>query len=173
MARLMRRGEHRAAYGFTYVAVLVWVALVGVGLSVTGELWRTTMQREREAELLFVGEQFRRALNAYYTQSPGVQRFPPTLEALLRDERFPGVRRHLRRIYVDPVTGKAEWGVVRQPGGGIVGVHSLSKQRPLRTGNFTGAEEAFAGKQRYSDWVFRADAAAYTGPAVPAAGAQR
>jgi hypothetical protein len=70
------------------------------------------------------------------------------------------VRRHLRKIYVDPMTGSAEWGVVKQPEGGIVAVHSLSHARPLRTGNFTGAREAFAGRQKYSEWVFRAEAAA-------------
>ncbi len=153
------RPRARPATGYTYVAVLIWVALVGLGLAVTGELWHTTMQRERETELLFVGEAFRRALNSYHDGSPGLQRFPRTLEALVRDERHPSVQRHLRKIYRDPMTGQAEWGLVRQPDGGIVGVHSLSTAVPLRRGNFKGYAEAFAGKRRYSEWVFRADAA--------------
>lgn len=156
----MRSGRPPAASGYTYVVVLVWVALAGIGLAVTGDLWRTTAQREREEELLFIGEEFRRAITSYYEGSPGVQRFPPTLAALIRDERYSTVRRHLRKIYVDPMTGKADWGVVKQPEGGIVAVHSLSTARPLRTGNFSGRREAFAGKAKYSEWVFRADAAA-------------
>lgn len=156
----MRTGKRACAAGYTYVVVLIWVALAGVGLAVTGELWRTTMQREREEELLFIGEEFRRAITSYYEASPGAQRFPPSLAALVRDERFPTVRRHLRKIYVDPMTGKAEWGLVKQPEGGIVAVHSLSTARPLRTGNFTGTREAFAGKQKYSEWVFRSDTGA-------------
>lgn len=154
----MGSGRRGSSAGFTYVVVLVWVALVGIGLAITGELWQTAAQREREEQLLFVGEEFRRALNSYYEQSPGVQRFPASLSALLRDERHPAVRRHLRRLYADPMTGKAEWGVVRQPEGGIVGVFSLSTARPLRTGNFSGVREGYAGSRKYSEWVFRADA---------------
>ena len=166
----MRSG--RRSRGYTYVAVLIWVALAGLGLAVTGDLWRTTAQREREAELLFIGEEFRRAIASYYEASPGVQRFPPTLAALLRDERHPTVRRHLRKIYVDPMTGQAEWGLVKRPEGGIVGVHSLSAARPLRVGNFSGHREAFAGKQKYSEWVFAPDAVpAVSGPGTgPQAG---
>jgi type II secretory pathway pseudopilin PulG len=165
------RAARARAGGYTYVAVLLWVALVGVGLATTGEVWKTTAQREREAELLFIGEQFRRALTSYHEASPGAQRFPPTLAALLRDERHPTVRRHLRKVYVDPMTGKPEWGLVRQPDGAIVGVHSLSAERPLRTGNFRGYREAFAGKDKYSDWVFRPDVAAFVAapPATPGA----
>lgn len=160
----MRSGERRSrrpgrARGFTYVAVLVWVALIGTGLAVTGDVWRTTAQRERENELLFIGEEFRRALTAYYESSPGAKRFPVSLGALLKDERYPTVRRYLRKMYVDPMTGRAEWGVVRQPDGGIVAVHSLSAARPLRSANFTASQEEFAGKRSYSEWVFRAEAA--------------
>jgi type II secretory pathway pseudopilin PulG len=157
----MRTGR---AAGYTYVVVLIWVALAGIGLAITGELWRTTAQREREAELLFIGEEFKRAITSYYESSPGVQRFPASLAALVRDERYPTVRRHLRKIYVDPMTGTAQWGLVKQPEGGIVGVYSLSFARPLRTGNFTGAQEEFAGKQKYSDWVFRSEVAAVVMP---------
>lgn len=146
--------------GYTYVVVLIWIALAGVGLALTGSLWSTTAQREREEELLFIGDEFRRAITSYYESSPGVQRFPTTLSALVRDERYPVVRRHLRKIYVDPMTGKPEWGLVRQAEGGIVAVHSMSDGHPLRTGNFTGAREAFAGKRKYSEWVFRSDVAA-------------
>lgn len=155
----MARPTPTGSAGYTYVIVLLWVALAGIGLAVTGEVWRTSAQREREDELLFVGEEFRRAITTYYESSPGVPTFPRSLAALLRDERHVGVRRHLRRVYVDPMTGRAEWGLVRQPDGGIVGVYSLSTAKPLRTGNFRGHQESFAGRQRYAEWVFRSDAA--------------
>ncbi len=166
----MRTGE-RAAAGFTYVIVLVWVALVGLGLGVTGELWRTTAQREREQELLFVGEEFRRAITSYYETSPGVRRFPSRLDVLLQDGRFPTTRRHLRKIYPDPMTGKAEWGLVRQPDGSIVGVRSLSTARPLRTAGYSGLQEAFNGKLKYSDWIFQSPAAVAAAAAAPAVSA--
>ena len=52
---------HRQA-GFTYLTVLFVVAFMGIGLAVTGEVWRTTVLRAREAELLWVGNQYRLAI---------------------------------------------------------------------------------------------------------------
>lgn len=59
----------------------------------------------------------------------------------------------MRRIYSDPVTGKAEWGLV-VVAGRVVGVHSLSQDMPIKVANFEPAEAAFAGKEKYSEWVF-------------------
>jgi len=143
--------------GYSYIFVLVLVALIGVGLAGTGQLWHTVMKRERERELLFVGEQMRRALTMYYDSSPGIKRYPTSLEALLEDRRYPNVRRYLRKIYIDPVTGSRQWGLVTLSDGGIVGVHSLSGERPLKTGGFSPRDEQFTGKTKYSDWVFKAD----------------
>ena len=82
-----RCGIGRAG-GFTYIGLLVAVALVGVGLAVTGEAWRTTARREKERELLFVGDEFRKAIKQYYDGTPGgVRQFPNKLEDLLKDAR--------------------------------------------------------------------------------------
>src|SRR5262245_63821552 len=100
MAALSTRSEQ----GFTYLGILIAMALFGVALAATGEVWRTAAQREREAELLFVGNQFRTAFMNYYANSPvGKQRFPRTLDDLVEDSRLPVTRRHLRRIYPDPM----------------------------------------------------------------------
>jgi hypothetical protein len=64
------------------------------------------------------------------------------------------VQRYLRRIYVDPMTGSKEWGLVRAADGGIAGVHSLSEATPLKTANFPAGNEDLAGKTRYADWRF-------------------
>jgi len=147
----MRR---RYAGGITYLWALLAVALMGGALAAVAQIWTTAAQREREAELLFIGEQFRRAIGSYYEASPGpVKQFPPALTDLLADARFPGVRRHLRRIYPDPMTQSGEWALVRGPGNGIVGVHSTSQVHPLRT-HFTQGLEDFASAQAYSAWVF-------------------
>lgn len=136
-------------------------------------MWHTNTVREREAELLFIGQQFRQAIRSYYESSPEAARtFPPTLDDLIEDRRLPVVRRHLRRIWRDPVTGKAEWGLVRMPDGRITGVHSLSTERPRKIAEFPAGMETFATATRYRDWVFDfrpgADAAAV--PATPATG---
>lgn len=141
--------------GFTYLWTLMLVAALGVGLSIAAESYATAARRDREQELRFVGREFRDAIRSYYQIQivAGKHEYPPTLEALLRDNRFPGVRRHLRRIYTDPMTGSAEWGVVRV-NGRVAGVHSLSDKTPLKQDNFEPDEASLRQRERYRDWVF-------------------
>lgn len=141
--------------GFTYLAALLAVALMGIGLAAIGVVWHTAQQREKERELLFVGHQFRKAIGAYYQKTPGVgKRYPRTMEALLQDDRALVPLRHLRQVYADPLTGKMDWGVVPAPDGGIMGVYSLSEEAPVKTGNFHDANKDFEGKHKYADWKF-------------------
>jgi type II secretory pathway pseudopilin PulG len=145
----------RCERGFTYLGILIAMALFGVALAATGEVWRTASQREREQELLFVGSEFRNAFTSYYfATSLGQPRYPRALEDLVEDHRTAVPRRHLRRIYADPVTGKPEWGLIDAPGGGIAGVYSRSEAKPLKTGNFAPPDRRFEGAERYSDWKF-------------------
>jgi len=141
--------------GFTYIGVLVLVALMGIALAAAGQVWHTFQQREKEQELLFIGQQFRLALDRYSNHTPGqARRAPLRLEELLRDPRHPGVQRYLRKIYPDPMTGRAEWGLITGPDGEIYGMHSLSDDEPLKKSNFGLADRRFEGKMKYSDWVF-------------------
>ena len=148
----MRRQQQS---GFTYLMVLFAVAFMGVVLAAAGETWQSVRQREREVELLFVGNAFRHAIGGYYDGTPGpAKRFPRSLEELLKDPRYLATRRYLRKIYVDPVTGKSEWGLVKAPDGGIIGVHSLSAAAPIKRENFPAGLEAFAAAKQYADWKF-------------------
>lgn len=141
--------------GFTYLAALLAVALLGTGLAAIGVVWHTAQQREKERELLFVGHQFCKAIESYYQKSPGVgKRYPRTLEVLLQDDRFLVPLRHLRQIYADPLTGKTEWGTVPAADGGIMGVYSLSEDEPVKTGGFADADREFEGKSKYAEWKF-------------------
>lgn len=141
--------------GFTYLWVMFTVAITGVLLAGAGQLWRTEAQREKEKELMFVGEQFRLAIGSYYENSPGIpKRYPPSLEKLLLDDRFPTVKRHLRKIFLDPMTGAREWGLITQPAIGITGVHSLSAQAPLKRANFHERYASFSEAKSYKDWKF-------------------
>ena len=74
----------------------------------------------------------------------GQARLPMRLEDLLEDRRSGEVQRHLRRIWRDPLTGRAEWGLVRE-GEGIAGVHSLSTATPVNAPD---------GITRYDEWRF-------------------
>lgn len=141
--------------GFVYLGVLFAVALLGASLAATGTLWQLEQRRERERELLFVGHQFRLAIESYYRQTPGpIKAYPRRLEDLLRDTRFPNTVRHLRRLYRDPITGDAQWGFVRAADGGISGVYSLSDDVPIKVAHFPARDRGSEGKVRYSDWRF-------------------
>jgi len=141
--------------GFTYLAVLFLLALAGITVTATAIVWRIEHQREQEAELLFAGAEFTRAIESYRAVAPDApQPWPRSLDDLLRDPRTPGVRRHLRKIYRDPVHRSREWGLVRTQEGGIVGVHSLSVRTPIRTVPAPGLTMREPG--RYAGWLFTA-----------------
>jgi type II secretory pathway pseudopilin PulG len=141
--------------GFTYLALLFTVAVAGVVLAATGALWSVEAQREREVELLFVGNQFRQAIRSYYEQSPGMlKHYPMNLDELVKDNRYLGVKRHLRRIYTDPIMGRSEWGLLMAPEGGIMGVRSLSDRAPIKRSTFLLRDAMFEGKDMYSEWHF-------------------
>jgi type II secretory pathway pseudopilin PulG len=149
----------RRQQGFTYVAILIFVALAGAGLAAFGEFASHASQREKEAELLFVGNQYRQAIASYFRKE---RSYPKTLAELLEDRRYPMPVRHLRKLYRDPVTGSAAWGLIEAPGGaGIMGVHSLSETAAIKTGNFAARDAALmearnpeAPEVRYKDWKF-------------------
>ncbi|MEO8007876.1 MAG: type II secretion system protein [Betaproteobacteria bacterium] len=144
----------RVRNGFTYVGVLILIALMGIALAGIGMVWSTQKKRENERELLFRGEQYRRAIGQYYERSPGAKQFPKSIDDLLLDPRYPSVRRYLRRPYADPMTGQAEWGLVTGPEGRVTGVFSMSKESPLKRSNFRSDYENFKSAERYSDWQF-------------------
>jgi type II secretory pathway pseudopilin PulG len=148
----------RIQRGFTYLTVLFMVAFMGLGLAVTGEVWHTALVRDKEAQLLYTGNQYRRAIQRYYLSGP--RQYPRTLEDLLKDPRKPGTERYLRKLYPDPLTGKGEWGLVKAPDGGIMGVYSSSEEKPMKVAGFGFADLGLAGAAKYSDWKFLYDPAA-------------
>jgi len=138
--------------GFTYLTILFVVAIMGAGLALVGEVWHTVAVREREAELLYVGNQYRKAIERYYLSGP--RQYPREISDLLKDPRRPGTERYLRQLYPDPLTGKAEWGIVKGPDSGIMGVHSLSTEKAFKSAKFRPRDAAFEGAEKYSDWKF-------------------
>lgn len=156
--------QRRFAAGYTYLLLLFAVAAMGLFAAGAAESWATLAQRERERELLFAGNQYREALRRYYEAIPeAVQRHPAKLEDLLQDTRFAGMRRHLRQLYPDPMTGQADWVLLRN-NERIVGIHSRATGRPLKRDGFDKRDQEFAGAASYTDWKFIAGTA--TAPAT-------
>ena len=140
--------------GFTYIGLLVFVAVLGIGLGATGLVFHHQAQREKEKQLLFAGDQLRRAIQAYYENSPGVKRFPRALVDLLRDDRHVVLQRYLRRIYVDPMTGSTDWVPIIADDGGIMGVHSSYAGVPIKNAAFPPGYDEFRDKNNYTEWKF-------------------
>jgi len=113
--------------------------------------------------LLFIGEQYRRAIGSYYDKSPGNEKqYPEKLDELIEDKRFPTPLRHLRRLYRDPMSTDGEWELIRLQGR-IIGVASRSQQNPVKLAGFGVDQQDFEGATRYADWRFISN-----GSSVPA-----
>lgn len=151
--------------GFTYIGVLMLVAISGIGLAGVGIVWHQDAQREREKELLFIGEAFRHAIGSYYENTPGgTKQYPKKLEDLILDNRFPMTKRHLRKFYTDPFAHESAWGLVLQQGQ-IIGIYSMSELVPIKTTGFLPQYETFGSAGKYSEWKFT-----YTPGSMPSMG---
>jgi type II secretory pathway pseudopilin PulG len=151
----MRHGERQR--GFSYVMMVAALALVGIALAAAGQAWSEQQRRAREQHLLHVGAAYLRAIQSYYDSSPGTQKvLPMRLDELLQDNRYAGMKRHLRQLYADPITGGDEWGLVRTSSGAIAGVYSLSERPSLANGTLTvaGHRVRFGGRYRDAQFVF-------------------
>ena len=157
--------------GYAMAALLVGLAVIAVTTSVALPVWHTAIRREREAELVFRGEQYVHAITLFQRRYAGT--FPPDVDSLVK-------QRLLRRRYVDPMTNSdfrvlyavpsrsatirntsaavATTGSVvngvsmidqgrRTPAGrgGVIGVVSTSTMESLRW---------YRGHRRYSEWTF-------------------
>ena len=149
----------RGQAGFTYLGLIIFVAIIGLVGAATLKIGSLLQRAAAEEELLEIGVAFSAALDSYAAATPrGASPYPPSLAELLKDPRSPAVRRHLRKIYIDPLTGKAEWGIVYLGGGetGVVAIHSLSNAKPLKIANFDSRFKGLDNKEMISEWRFSA-----------------
>lgn len=155
--------------GYLMAASLLLLLLMGLFTLTLVRKWEHEDRAAKERDLLWIGAQFRAALASYAIATPvGMTEAPRRLEDLLRDRRGPQEIQHLRRLYLDPMTGKADWAVVRSARGTIAGIHSTSQGKPMARDGLWPVERQFADAKRYSDWVF-APSPWLLRPATPAA----
>ena len=155
-------------------ALLVSMAVMAIAMTALMPAWRTMAQREKEAELIFRGEQYARAVGLYQRKYAGA--FPPSLDVLLNEKM-------LRKRYVDPVSEDGEFqllyagqdagqaGVAGRPGGPPPGLTGAGGGGGLRGGVFAGGGprggimgvtskstatslREYNGRGRYNEWAF-------------------
>jgi general secretion pathway protein G len=133
--------------GFTLMEVLVTATVLAILASALVPLARNGVRRQQELELRRELRVLRTAIDTYKAATdgnkikgppPGNNGYPEDLDTLV--EGVPAVGRNakvrfLRRIPLDPLTGKAEWGLRAmgdEPdasgwgGGNVFDVHSLA-----------------------------------------------
>lgn len=150
-------GEYRRTRqrGAVLLVVMLFVLVSTLAASSLVQSYQTQARREKEEQLLFVGDQYRRAIASYYSVVPpgGARSLPQRIEDLLSDQRFPTAMQHLRKAYPDPMTGQADWVLVRGSGG-IAGVHSRSTLEPYKQAGFEPRYQLFGGRKSYTEWMF-------------------
>ncbi|VVD94987.1 hypothetical protein PSP20601_01823 [Pandoraea sputorum] len=158
-----RHGRHggqslQGQRGFTYVGLLILVAVLGLVGAMTIRVGALRQRAAREVQLMEIGAQFSDALRAYADATPAGQLpQPPNLAALLLDPRFPTPHRYLRKIFADPITGSTDWGITYvTTGKGVLEVYSRSSATPLKTAHFDEQFGTFSGTTHYYDWRFSA-----------------
>lgn len=97
----------RGRRGATLLILLVIVSVMVIGLLAAVPVWKTQVQREKEAELIFRGRQVVEAVRLFLARNPG--RYPGSLEELFE-------KRCLRRPFKDPMTSSGEWQIILLPG---------------------------------------------------------
>lgn len=146
--------DPRRQHGVTFLTLLFVIALAGIALAGTGALWQLESRREKEKELLFVGNEYRKAIGSYASRTPeGTPPYPERLEDLLQDNRYPTPVRHLRRLYRDPMSEDGQWELIREQGR-ITGVASRADSTPIKVAGFTKDFESFEGAKSYRQWRF-------------------
>ncbi|MFN0184510.1 MAG: type II secretion system protein [Aquabacterium sp.] len=120
-----RHRARRAGRGYTYLWLLIVVAVSAAGMSVLLQSWQDNAWRERERESMARARQIADAIGRY-RRATGNGAGPRDLEDLLEDRRTSPSVRHLRRPWVDPLTGRNDWVLLRDSEGGLLAVASRS-----------------------------------------------
>lgn len=162
----------RAEGGFTLAAMVVTLAIMAVFLTVAVQTATFQRKREMEEELIFRGQQMVEGVRLFRAR---FGRFPLSLE-----EMYKAKPRCLRKKWVDPITGKANWvpiflgqdgqaGTPGRPGGPPVaptptprggfggGVPSPEARGPIigvASRSCESSIKLFEGRARYCDWKF-------------------
>jgi len=126
--------------------------IVGIGAEVAYLSTVRIVQADKEAELLYRGQAYRRAIESFFKANGS---YPRSLDDLLNDPRSAS-KHHIRILYSDPMAKekKQGWQLIPSTDGGVGGVASRSSDKPIKTDNFPEMFDKFRGAQSYSEWIF-------------------
>jgi len=101
-----RDGVRSGEEGFLLLAVVVMVAILLIVLSVAAPIVARQLQREKEIESQHRMNEYVRAIQLYQRKFPG--QYPASIKVLENSNNV----RFLRHVYVDPLTGKADYKLI-------------------------------------------------------------
>jgi type II secretory pathway pseudopilin PulG len=101
-----RQEEWGDEQGSMLLGLVVAIFLILLVLSMAAPKVAQELKREREVEAVHRGNQYVRAIQLYYRK---VGTYPGSLEALEKTNNI----RFLRQRYLDPMTGKADWRLIK------------------------------------------------------------
>ncbi len=144
--------------GFTLPMMLIILAGLGYAAVTARVSSQYRIAREREEELIFRGLAYVRAIKSFYLaeKEPANRRLPRDLRELENDPRFAAQRRHIRRLYADPLTS-GEFRLLMDGGGGVKGVASASSGKLFRRTRISDAIPFAGGAERYDQLLFEID----------------
>src|SRR6516165_10258353 len=138
-----RSPEHES--GYAIVIVMFFLALLVLGVAAAAPTVLSDIQREREKDLVWKGEQYARGVKLYYMK---MHKFPPSLEELTSNKNS---IRFMRQAYKDPMNQKdGSWRLIYVgPSGQLIGSVknrniSLNGQPSVATGLTAGSPSSFA-----------------------------
>lgn len=148
--------------GYAFAALLVALSVMSIMMSVAMPVWTNYVQREREEELIWRGNQYARAVMLW--QRKFANTFPPTVDVLV-EQKF------LRKKYQDPIT-KDDFQVIPPTGVPVPGANNTSPTRPAPRMTSLGQNVQAAGvagvvskstktsikivngRQKHNEWFF-------------------
>lgn len=145
----MRNAKPAGSPGYTFPLMLIIVAAMAFGAMRLDVAQSYRLKRDKEAELLFRGLAYKRAIKAFHSKN---SRYPRQLKELA-DDRDSSKPRFMRQLYKDPVTGN-DFKLILGSEGAIIGVVSASRGTPFKKVDFDKELEDFGNAKTYADWKF-------------------
>lgn len=100
----LHKGQRPVTRGITLLYLLIQLIIMHIMLALALPSWDAWVQREKELELIWRGEQYVQAINYYYLK---YRSYPPSIDLLVQQH-------FLRKAYPDPFGPDGKWNILTQ-----------------------------------------------------------